>query len=796
MSAEDVRVRITDEVTVVATAATGPQGPPVALSSATPAPLGTAAAGAATAAAKGDHVHAMPSAADVGALPGSDAGFLPGERNYGDWLVGTTYPVGAVVHDHDGDGAVYVATTPNVGEQPSLSPGSWDVADPVTRGGVAVGAGAVSDIQGSASGFAAEAGPGGVAFGYATRAGEGGFAMGALARAGDHAIAIGQAASAPGDGDVVIGSGSGLITGTIDYNTSEVTAAALPGGFVDLPETVIASDPAADSLRLVNRAAGLAVRDETGTEVAVTVATDLATSSAVGSVGFRSTLLDSWWTALAARATAPVDVVVLGDSIAEQDTGTGTRAWPYHLSRRLNFKAQLASPSDQWRGAQTGVTQIPGSTTAAGSATNEAFGGRGLTMSNGQKATYTATMDGISIVYGKDPSYGSIEVRDGAGGTLLATITTTGTAKGGFVWTSGALTSASHTIEITSIGANRFSGWFVHNGNRAAGVRIWNGSRGGMGTDFFTASAVRGLDLIENMQPDLVILATGTNDAVAATYDTRMRALVAAVRAVAPTVPIAMWIPWQSAGFLGTDGVAVGRAIAADLDLVPIDASAAIGDVALESSRWLGVGPHPYTEGLFLLGDLAASVLAGDPLGEGIRRLTQATQSWSDGTNTTAVTSTSISVDSATAGVLLAPSGIQIGPTSGTGDTAILRTAAGTVSVGSPLSILFSAPDGVVVSGHRQTLNAQTGTSYVVALSDVSKLITRGSASASTQKWPSDATAAIPVGSIIPSLTVAAGTVTHSADAGATLITGSTTAMAQGKRVTGYKVAANTWLLS
>ncbi len=51
----------------------GDPGPPVDLSSATPAPLGTAAAGAATAAAKGDHVHAMPSAADVGADPTGSA---------------------------------------------------------------------------------------------------------------------------------------------------------------------------------------------------------------------------------------------------------------------------------------------------------------------------------------------------------------------------------------------------------------------------------------------------------------------------------------------------------------------------------------------------------------------------------------------------------------------------------------------------------------------------------------------------------------------------------------------------
>lgn len=54
-----------------ATGATGPQGPvgpPANLSSATPQPLGTAAVGTATDAARGDHVHQIPTASDVGAI--------------------------------------------------------------------------------------------------------------------------------------------------------------------------------------------------------------------------------------------------------------------------------------------------------------------------------------------------------------------------------------------------------------------------------------------------------------------------------------------------------------------------------------------------------------------------------------------------------------------------------------------------------------------------------------------------------------------------------------------------------
>ena len=85
MSAEDVRVRITDEVTVVATAATGPTGATGApgadgadavYSDATPAALGVAAPGTADLAAREGHVHPMPTPGEVGADPAGTAAGL------------------------------------------------------------------------------------------------------------------------------------------------------------------------------------------------------------------------------------------------------------------------------------------------------------------------------------------------------------------------------------------------------------------------------------------------------------------------------------------------------------------------------------------------------------------------------------------------------------------------------------------------------------------------------------------------------------------------------------------------
>lgn len=57
----------------------GPVGPPVNLSSAPPQDLGVKAAGTLTEASRADHVHAMPSASDVGADPAGSAAAVAGD---------------------------------------------------------------------------------------------------------------------------------------------------------------------------------------------------------------------------------------------------------------------------------------------------------------------------------------------------------------------------------------------------------------------------------------------------------------------------------------------------------------------------------------------------------------------------------------------------------------------------------------------------------------------------------------------------------------------------------------------
>lgn len=132
--------------------------------------------------------------------------------------------------------------------------------------------------------------------------------------------------------------------------------------------------------------------------------------------------------------------------------------------------------------------------------------------------------------------------------------------------------------------------------------------------------------------------------------------------------------------------------------------------------------------------------------------------------------------------------GMGPGGTSGA-DAYFARSAAGVMSIG---TTVLSGADGVIAAGHRQVVNAQTGTAYTVANADVSKTIVRNNAGASTQTWPQDSAAtSLAVGTIIRTYNRGAGAVTHGAGAGATVLGG-------GVQPTGtwweaQKVSANTW---
>jgi hypothetical protein len=101
---------------------------------------------------------------------------------------------------------------------------------------------------------------------------------------------------------------------------------------------------------------------------------------------------------------------------------------------------------------------------------------------------------------------------------------------------------------------------------------------------------------------------------------------------------------------------------------------------------------------------------------------------------------------------------------------------------------------GAVRTNVAKAANAQTGTAYTVVVGDAPKMITRSNAAASTMTFPSNATAAIPIGTQIPVMNLGAGTVTYAAGSGATIAGAAT--LTTGQRHDAVKITTNGWFIA
>ena len=92
-------------------------------------------------------------------------------------------------------------------------------------------------------------------------------------------------------------------------------------------------------------------------------------------------------------------------------------------------------------------------------------------------------------------------------------------------------------------------------------------------------------------------------------------------------------------------------------------------------------------------------------------------------------------------------------------------------------------------------VNAQTGTSYTLVLTDAGKQVTMNNASASTLTVPPNSSVAFDVGVRIQIIQLGAGAVTLTAGAGVTISSLSTSlALGQYQVATLIKQATNTWI--
>jgi len=340
--------------------------------------------------------------------------------------------------------------------------------------------------------------------------------------------------------------------------------------------------------------------------------------SQLGGVSVRSANMDAWFAALENVNTTPVDVVAFGDSTAVtgdiNDLDGEGRPWPWLLSDYLNRYIQ-SDPPVGYVPAATGGTG-PAFDTNTGTYTGTDFSGLASTLAAGQAIEHTAICDRVTVVYRQTVGGGNIEVRDGgSGGTLLTTINTAGANTFSMMWTSAALTAASHTIWIgRTSGTPVVAGAYFYLGNYDKGVRVWPACKSGADSTTPVTAGGFAHELMAQVDADLVIYATGINDY--ANYDPRMQELIDDY-AGEYTGSSVIWNPYiLPVGDRWTKASAdLARGYATSNGFGIIDASIALPDISVDDADMLVDTTHPNRAGNRRIAAHAAMILSGDPIG-------------------------------------------------------------------------------------------------------------------------------------------------------------------------------------
>lgn len=249
--------------------------------------------------------------------------------------------------------------------------------------------------------------------------------------------------------------------------------------------------------------------------------------------------------ALAGAESSPVDILWIGDSVtlgAKASTVGSRMVEVLGQSLATTYCPSLPLAVHYppvWDAARTFANPWVN----GGSPTTNLHFGPGRISGNlttGKTMSYTFTGTGFDLYYAQGPSGsgfgqftyavdgGSAVNVDARDATMLGSrrIQVTGLAAG------------SHTVALATVSDSvPIEGIIGHDGTESAGIRVWNGGHGGVTSAYFNDPAEpHWLDILDTVQPDLVIVELGTNDCFgttvsAADFRTNVEAILAAVRA-------------------------------------------------------------------------------------------------------------------------------------------------------------------------------------------------------------------------------------------------------------------------
>lgn len=262
----------------------------------------------------------------------------------------------------------------------------------------------------------------------------------------------------------------------------------------------------------------------------------------------KASAVSTFHSALAARQKTPVDWVQIGDSITE---GQGATARDFRYASRSRDLLRSIYPTPgvpggtNYRTANPIVSSYPRDPPGAyTSDTRFGLGKRSVQLAAGTPLVFTENGTSFKIGAFRDTGTGTFSYSID-GGTAV-NVNTAGTHVGEFLTTISGLTAGQHTVTINLVsGYVLINGLYVYYGDETAGVRTYeSGHFGWKASDFISTpsggTATDWLTSVTNIQPQLVTIALGANDAVsqsAATYKANMQTLIANVRAAITTAP-------------------------------------------------------------------------------------------------------------------------------------------------------------------------------------------------------------------------------------------------------------------
>jgi lysophospholipase L1-like esterase len=350
------------------------------------------------------------------------------------------------------------------------------------------------------------------------------------------------------------------------------------------------------------------------------------------------TALRTFWTALAQRASTPVDILCIGDSITEgANAGSVNTRWTSAFRDALRTRFPVPGVAGgfgyvpaRYYYAPTGAMVSNVSTV---STTNYGLGRRALGL-NGAASTITLTFTGTAfdILYRTDPSLGTISYAvDGGAAVNVNTAAAAGVAR---TQVTG-LTAGAHTVVLARVtGTSYINGFMTYNGDESAGgVRVWEGGHDAYtSADFVaTGSPAAWVDDITFVQPDLVVIELGANDycgptgttqpITASAFKTNIQALITNVRAkctIPPSFVLAALYERNTGGLPGGSDpwsayvTAMGEIAAADALVALFDAGTRLAPPGIVAAGGTIHADriHPTTAGHVLLGDSLASFVA------------------------------------------------------------------------------------------------------------------------------------------------------------------------------------------